>query len=366
MQVRMFRPSVSEHAIRRVTDVLRSGWLGEGPVVAEFEARMTERLGARAVAVNSGTAALHLALRLSGVGPGDEVVTTAQTMLATSQAILATGARPVYADIQYRTGNLDPESAAQAVTAKTRAILAVDWAGYPCDWDELRAVARRHSLATIDDAAHALGARYRDRPVGAVADRTCFSLQAIKHLTTGDGGLLCSLGDADLRRARALRWFGIDREARRPSPLGEAEFEVAELGYKYHMNDVAAAIGLGNLEELDGWLGRRRALAERYRESLGSVPGLTLFERAADRQSADWLFSIHVERRDAFCAALADRGVEVSIVHSRIDRHPICGGLRPGLASLDHFGATHVCLPLHAELSDAEHAHVVRSVQTGW
>jgi perosamine synthetase len=318
------------------------------------------------VAVNSGTSALHLALRLAGVGPGDEVVTTAQTMLATSQAILAVGALPVYADIQYATGNLDPASAAAAVTERTRAILAVDWAGYPCDWDELREVARRHGLATVDDAAHALGARYRDRPVGTVADHTCFSLQAVKHLTTGDGGLLCCLADADRRRARALRWFGIDRETRLPSILGEAEFEVRELGYKYQMNDVAAAIGLGNLEELDTWTERRRQLARRYRDTLGSVAGLTLFERGADRVSAEWLFSVHVERRRDFCAALAGRGVEVSVVHSRIDRHPICGGLRPGLEALERFDRTHICLPLHSGLSDVQHAHVVASVRAGW
>jgi perosamine synthetase len=362
----MFRPSVSEHAIRRVIEVLRSGWVGEGPRVAELEERLAGLLGVPPVALNSGTSALHLALRLAGVGPGDEVVTTAQTMLATSQAILAVGAQPVYADLQYATGNLDPASAAAAITPRTRAILAVDWAGYPCDWDELGELARRHGLTTIDDAAHALGARYRGAPVGSLADHTCFSLQAIKHLTTGDGGLLCSRAAADRRRARALRWFGIDRETRQPSILGEALFEVAELGYKYQMNDVAAAIGLGNLEELEAWSERRRELARRYRAALRGVAGLQLFERAEDRLSADWLFSVHVERRRDFCVALGERGVEVSVVHSRIDRHPVCGGRRRGLTALDRFEETHVCLPLHAGLSDAEHAHVVQAVRTGW
>jgi perosamine synthetase len=318
------------------------------------------------VALHSGTSALHLGLLVAGIRHGDEVVTTAQTMLATTTAILAAGGVPVYADVQYGTGNLDPASVRSRITSRTRAILAVDWAGYPCDWEELLSIARPDRLAVIDDAAHALGARYQGRPIGSVAPYTCFSFQAIKHLTTGDGGLLCLPSEEDHRSARQRRWFGIDRQQRQPSILGEAVWNVRELGFKYHMNDIAAAIGLGNLEDVDANLGRRRAIVARYRRELGGIAGISLFDRSPDRESADWLFSIHVRDREEFCRALSARDVESSVVHLRIDRNEVCGGERLDLPELARFTQTHVSLPLHPFLSDDDVGRVIDAVRRGW
>jgi perosamine synthetase len=363
----MFKPYVNEKAIELATHVLRSGWVGEGPRVKEFEERIAEKVGASfSITTNSGTSALHLGLLLAGVKPGDEVITTAQTMLATTSAIIMAGAKPVYADVEYLTGNISAEDIGRHITEKTRAILAVDWGGYPCDWDAISAIGEKHNLSVIEDAAHSLGAFYKGKPVGSVAPITCFSFQAIKNLTTGDGGLVCVPEKELLERAMRLRWYGIDRAKRKPSILGEPEWNVTELGYKYHMNDVAAAIGLGNLADIDWIIERRHQIVSEYRNRLQTVQGVGLFERRSDRQSADWLFSIHVQNRDDFCQMMQKKDVMVSVVHLRIDRNTICGGERDDLPNLGRFTETHVSLPLHPYLTDDDVEYVIYSVKEGW
>jgi perosamine synthetase len=363
----MFKPWVNDKAVALAAEALSSGWVGEGPRVREFEQRIGAYVGSQfPVAVNSGTSALHLALVVAGVGHGDEVITTAQTMLATTTAILHVGARPVYADVEYDTGNLAAGEIAKRITDKTRAILAVDWAGYPCDWDAILAAARDRRIAVIEDAAHSIGARYRGRKVGSIAPITCFSFQAIKHLTTGDGGMVCVSSEQDYERAVRLRWFGIDRFKRKPSVLGEPEWNVTENGFKYHMNDVAAAVGLGNLEDLDWILQRRQEIANAYRGSLAGVSGVRLFSYEPDRASANWLFSIHVERREDFCRMMAAREIMASVVHLRIDRNDICGGERSDLPELARFTETHVSLPLHPKLVDHDVQRVIDAVRSGW
>lgn len=365
--IQMFKPYISEKAIERVVNVLRSGWIGEGEIVQEFENRIRELLGCQyVIAVNSGTSALHLALILAGVKQGDEVITTAQTMLATSQAILVVGAKPVYADIQYENGNLNPKDIRNRITSRTRVILTVDWGGYPCDYEEIISIGKEFNLTVIEDAAHALGAEYKGKKVGSICPYTCFSFQAIKHLTTGDGGLLCVPDEKSYKKAIRLRWFGIDRFNRKPSLFGEPEWNVSELGYKYHMNNIAAAIGLGNLEDLPWILNRRHSIVAKYREAFKNFNGIKLFDRKDDRISADWLFSIHVERREDFCRAMTNRGVSTSVVHFRIDRNQLLGGERTDLPQLDHFTETHISLPLHPLLTDDEVERVIEAVKLGW
>ena len=175
---------------------------------------------------------------------------------------------PVFADIQLSTGNIDPKSIVNKITEKTSAIIAVHWGGYPCDLDEILDIGKQHNLIVIEDAAHALGATYKGKSIGDISDFTAFSFQAIKHLTTGDGGALCCLKDKDSEKAKRIRWFGIDRENSEPSNLGEREFDIDEVGYKYHMNDLAAALGQGNLESLCDRLRRRREIAKIYHDEL--------------------------------------------------------------------------------------------------
>lgn len=365
--VSLFKPYISNQAVRLVNKTLRSGWIGEGPNVIAFEQAIGERIQNKyAIALNSGTSALHLSLLVAGVTNGDEVITSAQTMLATTQAILAVGAQPVYADVQYLTGNIDPSDIEKRITKRTKAILAVDWGGYPCDYHDILAIAKKHALIVIEDAAQALGAIYMGKPVGSICPITCFSFQAIKTLTTGDGGMMAVKKVQWYRKSKRLRWFGIDRQLRKPSILGEPFWNVTELGYKYHMNDIAASVGLGNLFNFNQLLKRRREIAELYKTSLKNVKGVRLFESKEDRISSNWLFSLHVDERKNFCRMMRLRGIEVSVVHMRIDRNKICGGQRTDLPNLSHFNNTHIAIPLHNHLTDFEVSYVIRSIQKGW
>ncbi len=362
-----FHSYVAPAAVERATECLKSGWISEGRQVREFEAALAKRLGMiRPVALNSGTAALHLALAVAGVGPGDEVILPPQTFVATGLVILMQGATPVFADIDPETGNLDPATLRAKITEATKAVIPVHWTGYPCELDEINAIAHEHGLAVIEDAAHALGATYKGRPIGAISRFTAFSFQAIKHLTTGDGGALCCPRDDDHHAARNRRWFGIDREASEPSILGERLFEIDTVGFKYHMNDLAAAVGLGNLESFPARLSRRRQIATRFAHALADVPGVHLLRRDEDRESACWVFNLRVERREEFIRALAGRMVPASVVHLRIDRYRVFGGVREELTGQAVFEAGQVSLPAHAGLSDEDIEQIITAVRAGW
>ncbi len=358
---------ISRKAVELASATLRSGNISEGERVREFEVQLAKRLGLSfPVALNSGTSALHLALITAGVGPGDEVILPAQTFVASAHAIMMCGAVPVFADIQRFTGNLDPISLRQHISARTKAVMPVHWGGYPCDMEEINAIAGEHDIAVVEDAAHALGATYKGTPIGAVSRFTAFSFQAIKHLTTGDGGLLCCLREEDYHVARRRRWFGIDRERDRQSLLGERVYDLGEVGFKYHMNDIAAAIGLGNLSDLPKNLRRHRDIARLYRSSFDGVPGLQLLECRHDRQGAYWIYSLLVEKRQEFIIALRERGVPASVVHQRIDRNRIFGGIRKDLAAQAFFDERHVALPIHAALSDEQVESTIAAVKQGW
>ncbi len=363
----LFHTHVSEAAISRVTEVLRSGWLNEGAVVKEFEQGLTQTLGiVNPVALNSGTAALHLALVVAGIGPGDEVILPAQTFLATGTVIVQQGATPVFADIDPRTGNIDPRSVRAKITPRTKALVPVHWGGYPCDMDELSAIAREASLVVIEDAAHALGATYRGKAIGAISRFTTFSFQAIKHLTTGDGGALACATETDTRDAVARRWFGIDRALVQKTLIGARGYDVAHLGFKYHMNNVAAALGVGNLADFPQRLSRRRAIVRHYRTALAGVPGLELLESKDDRENACWLFMLLVERREDFVRRLAGAGIAATVVDLRIDSNSVFGGLTPDLPGQVAFGEREIAIPVHEGLSDADVERIVQTVRSGW
>lgn len=362
-----FHTHVSARAVELATATLRSTFLSEGMMVERFERALADRLGlVNPVGVNSGTSALHLALAIAGVGPGDEVILPAQTFVATGLAILMQGAKPVFADIQATTGNLDPASVCAKITEKTKLIMPVHWAGYPCDMEEINALANEFNLTVIEDAAHALGATYKGQPVGSLSRFTAFSFQAIKHLTTGDGGALCCLLEDDQQQARARRWFGIDRAKAQPSILGERVYDITSVGYKYHLNDLAASVGLGNLDDFPAHLQRIRQNAARYRDELRTVPGLQLLEHRNDRESACWLFSVLVERREAFIRKLQSCGVPTSVVHLRIDHNSVFGGLTPGLPGQEFFNERQVAIPIHTGLTEADLGIIIASIKGGW
>ncbi len=367
MAIDFFDSHIAPAAYEEVMACLKSGRLSEGKRVKRFEESLTDTLGfVNPVCVNSGTSALHLALVVANVGPGDEVIIPAQTFIATGLAVLMQKANVVFADCDPTTGNIDPADVARRVTERTRAIIPVHWAGLPCDMDELNAIAAEHDLAMIEDAAHALGATYKGKAVGSLSRMTCFSFQAIKHLTVGDGGALCCERDAEHVRARTLRWFGINRANSPTTELGERDYDLTEVGYKYHMNDLAAALGIGNLTNFLDRLARRRAIAATYREALADTPGIRLLAAPVDRESAHWLFTFRCDNRLQLIRALKSRGVPCTVVHNRIDDNTVFGGVRDDLPGQVIFDAEQLAIPVHEGLSDDDVTHIIGAIQAGW
>jgi perosamine synthetase len=363
----LYHTHISKKAQQLVNDVLQSTFISAGKMAQEFEHALGSRLGlVNPVTVNSGTAALHLGLVVAGVEPGQEVIIPAQTFIASGMAVLMTGAKPVFADIQPGTGNIDPQSIREKITNSTKAIMPVHWGGYPCDMDEINALAKEHNLIVLEDAAHALGAKYKERPIGSISQFTAFSFQAIKHLTTGDGGALCCLRQEEADQARNARWFGIDRKNSQPSILGERVYDVAALGFKYHLNDLGAAVGLGNLEDLESILARRAEIARQYRGALKSVPGLTLLNYRDDRQSSNWLFTVLVEKREDFIRNLQAEGIPSSVVHLRIDKNSVFGGLKQDLINQEKFNEVQVSIPVHQALTEEDVDLIIQTIKAGW
>jgi perosamine synthetase len=362
-----FNTNISEESKKIVNDLLNSTYISAGKIAEKFEIKLSEVFSVKnPVSLNSGTSALHLGLILAGVNEGDEVILPAQTFIATGMSILYQKAKPVFADIQYESGNIDPVSIEKKITNKTKVIIPVHWAGYPCDIDEIHVIARKNNLVVLEDAAHALGATYKGKPIGALSRYTAFSFQAIKHITTGDGGALCCLNREDEKRAKRLRWFDIDRENSVASILGEREYDASEVGYKYHMNDLAAAVGLGNLSVAKDILKKHRKIAKSYTEEFKNIPGIRLLDYKNDRESSYWFFNMLVERRNDFIKALKSRGVPASVVHLRIDKNSVFGGENHDLINQKKFNEHQVSLPVHYGLTDHDIELIIDSVKKGW
>lgn len=361
-----FNTYIDPSSFSIVKKILKSTFLSEGKITAEFEEKLKHIGLSYPLCVNSGTSALHLALILAEVGENDEVIIPAQTFISTGLTVLYQRAKPVFVDIDYTTGNIDPEMIKRKITKKTKAIIPVHWAGYPVDLDAVGQIAKEYKLTIIEDAAHALGAKYKGKPIGRIADFTCFSFQAIKHVTTGDGGAIACKRAIDQKRGKQLRWFGIDREKANATILGERRYTLYEVGYKYHMNDYESALGIANLSSLEKRLKRRCQIAQEYRRHFQNISGIQLFSYSADRDSSWWLFGMHVTHRIEFIRALKDRGVSCSVVHQRIDRHPIFGGLQKDLISQAKFDSTQIHLPIYESLTDEQVAYIISSVKKGW
>ena len=365
LRISLFLPVISEEAIASVGEVLRSGWPGPGPVVERFEERFADFVGApHAVALSSGTAAIHLGLRLLDLEPGDEVVTSPVTFVGANQVILHEGAVPVFADVDPDRGNLDPASVEAAIGPRTRAIIATHLGGLPVDLDELYAVADRHGVAVLEDAAHACGSTYRGDRIGSHPGMQAFSFQATKNLTTIDGGMLCLRDAADAARVRRLRWMGIDQDtwSRNADAGYRWAYDVAEVGHKYAMSDLNAAIGLAHLPLLDDANERRRAIASRYRCGLADVDGVSVVAAPDDRCSATYLAPVLVERRDAVVDALGAAGITTGVHYRRNDHHRIFGVPRD-LPGAEAYWTRTLSLPVHLGLTDADVDEVIDALR---
>lgn len=371
-------PDIGEEEIAEVVDSLRSGWITTGPKTARFEQQFGEYLGGglHAVAVNSATAGLHLALEAMGIGPGDEVITTTHTFTATAEVVRYLGAETVLVDID-DTWCIDPTQVEAAITSRTRAIIPVHYAGHPCDMRALGAIARRHGLRILEDAAHAFPTTWDGRLVGALdSDCTVFSFYATKTMATGEGGMLVTRDPAIAARARIMRLHGIDRDAfdRYTSKLPAWYYQVIAPGYKYNMTDIAAALGIQQLRRADAFLARRRALAARYDEALADLPlRLPPRPQAEDGSHAWHLYVVALEdatgqRRNATIARLFELGVGCSVHYIPLHHQPYWRdryGLLPEQfpASERLFNAC-ISLPLYTRMSDADQEHVIGSVRS--
>ncbi|MGE0039813.1 MAG: DegT/DnrJ/EryC1/StrS family aminotransferase [Vicinamibacterales bacterium] len=360
------RPSIGPGEIDGVLEVLQSGWLTTGPRVHEFERLFAAYTGAsHAVAVNSCTAALHLSLLAAGVGPGDEVVTTPLTFCATANAVLHAGARPVFADVDLDTMNLDPARAAEAVTPRTRAVLPVHFAGRPVDVEAFQGLRRAHGLVLVEDAAHAVESASPAGKVGVTADFTCFSFYATKNLTTGEGGMITTPSPDHAAWLRTAALHGMSRDAwRRYAPGGRADYDVVMAGFKYNMTDLAAAIGLRQLARLSDMAARRAAIWQAYDEALAGLPLIRPAPPAPGTVHARHLYPVLVDpalsgwTRDALQEALAGRGISTSVHFRALHLHPFYQqrlGVRPGMfPNAEYLSARTLSLPLSAALTDDE------------
>lgn len=363
----VFNCHIAEQAGQYVMDTLTAKRVSEGELVAEFERRCSADFGLlNPVALNSGSSALQLALMLANVGVGDEVICSPQTCVVTALAILMVGATPVFCDVEYETGNLDPEAFKLCITERTKAVIVVHWGGYPADMDRVNVIAKEHGISVVEDAAHAFGAIYKSNPIGTVSDFTCFSFQAIKHLTTGDGGLLCCLAPGAREEAMERRWFGINRKTAKPSELGEREFDITNLGFKFHMNDFSAALGIANMLNLKERIEKRRAIAKFYDDNLKNIDGAVPFLYKDDRQSSYWLYGLHVQNRLNFVRALAAKSIGASVVHQRIDKNSIFEKFRKELPNLSRFDSSQIHIPVHESITWEDAQKIVDCIKSGW
>jgi perosamine synthetase len=366
MSINFFHTHISNNSKAIVNQVLDSGLLSEGAVVAEFEKKIEQFLNVRNVlSVNSGTTALHLALILAGISEGDEVIIPSQTFVATGLAVLMVKAKPVFADIDLSTGNICIKSIKERITSKTKAIIPVHWAGYPCDMDEINSIAKEYDIKVIEDAAHAFGAKYKGSPIGSLSDFTCFSFQAIKHLTTGDGGAISILNKKDFQEGKKLRWFGIDRANSPMSNLGEREYDLNILGYKYHLNNYAAALGIANLTDMEDVLSRRAFIADRYKSEFSDFDGVELMKYHDYNTCAWWLFTIKVERREDFIEKMNSLLIPVSVVHVGIHKNSIFQNTNV-LENQKIFDAKQISIPIHSGLTDEQVEQIIRAIKSGW
>lgn len=355
----LFRVFMAPEAGENVSRVLGSGYIGQGSRVDRFERELTRFLDAPVpvLTLNSCTSAIDLALHLIGVKEGDEVITTPMTCAATNVHIKHRGADIVWADVDPVYGLIDPEDVRRKITRKTKAILAVDWAGRPCDYEALKSF----GIPVIEDAAHSFGAVYQKKPVARTGgDYICWSFQAIKHLTTGDGGALM-VPAAQYERAKLLRWYGLDRTQ---GDSFRCSQDLKEAGYKYHMNDIAAEIGLANLPYMEKpVLEKHRDNAWQYTWRISKDRGLVLPEYTKD--SSWWLFTLHTPRRDDFVRYLAQRGIAASQVHARNDLHSTFQNTVPlrmrgaTLPGVTRFCETQVSIPVGWWLTPSDRSYII-------
>jgi len=367
------RQTVTEDEIELVVEVLRSDWLTTGPMVSRFERALADYVGAaHAVAVSSGTAALHAAMFAIGIGPGDEVIVPAMTFAATANCVVFQGGTPIFADVDPETLLLDPAQVEVRITPRTRGIIAVDFAGQPCDHEALGNIAHENHLVLVDDASHALGARDAGVAVGSLADLSTFSMHPVKPITTGEGGMVttddCTLAEL----MRRFRNHGFSRDHHQCAAADSWYYEMTHLGYNYRLTDIQCALGLGQLAKLDRRLARRREIAERYRRAFAPLPGVRPLSVRDGVEHAWHLYVVRLDRevlgvdRATIYKWLRAEGIGVGVHYVPVHLHPFYRerfGTAPGLCPAAEAAYEEILsLPLFPAMTDGDVAEVVAAV----
>ena len=366
---------IDEADIQAVVDVLKSDFLTCGPKVEELERRLCGLTGAPyCTAVSNGTAALHTACLAAGIGPGDEVIVPPITFAASANAILYCGAVPVFADIDPETYEIDPQSVAARITEKTKAVIAVDFTGAPCDYETLRAICQKHRLLLIEDAAHSIGTKYRGVPVGSIADLTTFSFHPVKTVTAGEGGAVLSKVPELARRVQMFARHGITRDAALLREQGNSNwyYEQQMLGYNFRMTDIQCALALSQLDKLDRFAGRRGELVRRYDEELGKIPEVWIQEECAGADTVRHLYILRLDftrlscgRREFYDAMQAENiGVNVHYIPVYWFPYYQSLGYRRGLCpNAEAYYESSLTLPLFYSMTDQDQTDVIQAVK---
>lgn len=364
------RQRLDEADIEAVIAALHQNLLTGGAQIPAFEVELaavcsTAAAPVEAVVMANGTAALHAACALLELGPGDEVIVPALTFAATANAVLYCGGRPVFADVDPKTLLIDPDSVARCIGTKTRAIIAVDYAGQPCDYQALHGLAKAHGLVLVDDACHSLGASYQGQPAGSLADISCLSFHPVKPITTGEGGALLTGNPQWAERARRFRNHGLDSDFARRTQQGRWNYEMLELGYNYRLTDIQAALGRSQLTKLPNFIHQRQAAARYYDAAFAQMPAIRPLKVEPDRSSGRHLYCVRIPNRDQVFARLREAGIGVNVHYRPVYLHPYYQqlGYRAGLCPEAEaaFGEL-LTLPLFVGLTEAEQDRVITAL----
>ena len=358
--INLFKVHYPKNIGYKIEEVFKTGFITEGEYSDKFESELSSFIGNENTSlVNSCTSALTLAYHACDLGPGDEVITTAMTCMATNEPLFQTGAKLVFADIDPNTGNIDPQSVKDKTTSRTKAIVGVHWAGQPFDIDSINSIASENNIKVVEDAAHALGAKYDGRRIGSHGDFVCFSFQAIKHMTTVDGGAIACSSEEDSDRIKKLRWFGLDRKFTGGSRW---EQDITECGYKMHMNNINAVIGIEQMKYVDFIVDSHVSNGKFYDQNISNKKVKTLTQ-LPKCESSYWIYSVLVEDRDNFKSYMLDNGIATDVVHKRNDSYSVFNKYRdPTLKGLEEFESKLMNIPAGWWLSEEDREKIVKVV----
>jgi len=364
IKIPVSRPSIGEEELDAVKSVFESGWLGLGSVVYDFENALKEYLGAKnVIAVNTGTSALHIALDGAGIGKGDEVIVPSLTFAATIQAIIAVGAVPVFCDIEANTLNIDTAEVKRRITSKTKVIMPVHYCGNPCDMESLTAIAQEHNLTIIEDAAHGFGSTYKGAKIGSVGDITCFSFDPIKTITCGEGGAVVLNNNEIAEEIRRKRILGIDKDSWYRYKNEKLWFyEVTTRGYRYHMSNISAAIGLVQLKKVDTFIEKKRAISRRYDEAFAKMGGIKTLD-IDYRDTAPFTYIVRAgERRDELMEYMAAKGIDTGVHYIPNHIHPLFKEYASSLPVTEKVWREIITLPLYYDMSEKDIDKVIEGI----